>query len=152
MFVVSRDTEKKTQIIQISSVMSNIKLLLVVFFSYLVLNAKAQFKIIGLLNVDQSNDVTNASFGHQTNAQGRGFSVTNGLRRVKPISSVPNNIIKVRIIEDQSGAELTNLSAKDVQQISGMVLGTTRTANKSISKINGISLSFFCFFFFYFLL
>lgn len=70
-------------------------------------NAGAQFKIIGLLNVAAENEVAiDATLPHQSNAQGRGFSVARGnVPRQKPFSSPinsQNNFIKVRVIENES--------------------------------------------------
>lgn len=80
------------------------------FFVWMTLcltNAGAQFKIIGLLNVAPENEITlNATHQHQSNAQGRGFSVIRGnVPRDKTFSSaknLQNNSIKVRIIENDS--------------------------------------------------
>lgn len=60
---------------------------------------KAQFRIVGLLNVDQQQiNVEHNSSAYQTNAQGRGFSVDENVKRSSAVR--PKNIIRVRIIDD----------------------------------------------------
>lgn len=77
-------------------------LLIVCFYC---LDVKAQFKIVGLLNVEPQQNVNhnNNSIIYQTNAQGRGFSVNENVKQTS--ATRPKNIIRVRIIED-----LTNRS------------------------------------------
>lgn len=78
-------------------------------------NAGAQFKIIGLLNVAAENEVAidaTQMQPHQSNAQGRGFSVVRGnVPREKPFSpptNAQNNFIKVHIIENDSSTTLSS--------------------------------------------
>lgn len=93
--------------------------LFIALMSLCLAYAGAQFKIIGLLNVAAANEVAiDATQPHQSNAQGRGFSVVRGnVPREKPFSlssssSSPrptnsqNNFIKVRIIENDSSTSL----------------------------------------------
>lgn len=65
---------------------------------YLVpFGANAQFRIVGLLNVDDPKTDGNKVSVYQSNAQGRGFSVDDGLKK---FLIRPKNIIRVRIIDD----------------------------------------------------
>lgn len=83
-------------------------LLFIALMTLCLTNVDAQFKIIGLLNVAAKNEVAiDAMLPHQSNAQGRGFSVDirGNVTREKPFSpslNLQNNFIKVRVIENES--------------------------------------------------
>lgn len=70
----------------------------ILLFIYLVpIGSMAQFRIVGLLNVDNQRPSGNGISAHQSNAQGRGFSVDEGL---KNFLIRPKNIIRVHLIDD----------------------------------------------------
>lgn len=71
---------------------------------YLVpFETNAQFRIVGLLNVDDSKSEGNEVSTYQSNAQGRGFSVDDELKK---FLIRPKNIIRVRIIDDIQQSDL----------------------------------------------
>lgn len=71
---------------------------------YLVpFETNAQFRIVGLLNVDDSNIDDSKMSVYQSNAQGRGFSVDDGLKK---FLIRPKNIIRVHITDDIQQSDL----------------------------------------------
>lgn len=61
--------------------------------------SNAQFRIVGLLNVADSKSNENRISVYHSNAQGRGFSVDEGLKK---FLIRPKNIIRVHVIDDMS--------------------------------------------------
>lgn len=70
----------------------------VLLIVYLIpIGSMAQFRLVGLLNVEDSKSSGNAVPTYQSNAQGRGFSVDEGLKK---FLIRPKNIIRVHLIDD----------------------------------------------------
>lgn len=75
-----------------------------------------QFRIVGVLNVDHSKSDGNRMLkvsDYQSNAQGRGFSVDEGL---KQFLIRPKNIIRVHLIDEMAQKNL-NSAAENVRMI-----------------------------------
>lgn len=62
-----------------------------------------QFRIVGLLNVDDTKENENHAVAYKSNAQGRGFSVDEGLKK---FLIRPKNIIRVHLIDDVHNSDL----------------------------------------------
>lgn len=85
----------------------------------------AQFRIVGLLNENQMKTTTNLTYSHQTNAQGRGFSVIDSEKR----SIIrPNRIIRVHVIDDEG--EMDAISRMN----NILMIEKQKTLNKKIQK------------------
>lgn len=70
----------------------------VLLIVYLIpIGSMAQFRIVGLLNVGETKSNENTVPTYQSNAQGRGFSVDEGLKK---FLIRPKNIIRVHLIDD----------------------------------------------------
>lgn len=70
----------------------------VLLMVYLIpIGSMAQFRIVGLLNVGDSKSNGNTVPMYQSNAQARGFSVDEGLKK---FLIRPKNIIRVHLIDD----------------------------------------------------
>lgn len=64
----------------------------------------AQFRILGLLNLDDSKAEGSTNLNtYQSNARGRGFSVVDGLKK---FLIRPKNIIRVHVIGDVDDSDL----------------------------------------------
>lgn len=61
-----------------------------------------QFRIVGVLNVDHSKSDSNRVSEYQSNAQGRGFSVDEGLKK---FLIRPKNIIRVHLIDEMTQSD-----------------------------------------------
>ncbi|XP_055297685.1 uncharacterized protein LOC129566113 [Sitodiplosis mosellana] len=71
---------------------------------YLIpIGSMAQFRIVGLLNVEDSKPNGNSVSTYQSNAQGRGFSIDEGLKK---FLIRPKNIIRVHLIDDVQPSDL----------------------------------------------
>lgn len=64
--------------------------------------SNAQFRIVGLLNVGDTKPNGNKVSVYHSNAQGRGFSVDEGLKK---FLIRPKNIIRVHVIDDMNQSD-----------------------------------------------
>lgn len=80
-------------------------LTLFLFVMYLFpFETNAQFRILGLLNLDDSKAEGGTNLNtYQSNARGRGFSVVDGLKK---FLIRPKNIIRVHVIGDVDDSDL----------------------------------------------
>lgn len=105
-----------------------------------------QFRIVGLLNVDgDSKADKHQTAVYQTNAQGRGFSIDDGLKK---FLIRPKDIIRVHVIGDlDEGDEMSKMDSilmfqpvkiptekpKKIQQTTTTTTETTVAKNKTIA-------------------
>lgn len=75
-------------------------LLIVYLFPF---ESNGQFRIVGLLNVEDSKSDGTKVSEYQSNAQGRGFSVDEGLKK---FLIRPKNIIRVHLIDEMQQSDL----------------------------------------------
>lgn len=110
-------------------------ILLIVYLA--TIGCLAQFRIVGLLNVENSKSNGNRLSTYQSNAQGRGFSVDEGLKK---FLIRPKNIIRVHLIDDvRQIAETDNIlmiqtQKSKVQQSTDSVHSETNVIAKKPSK------------------
>lgn len=112
-------------------------LLIVYLFPF---ESNGQFRIVGLLNVDHSTSDGNKMAEHQSNAQGRGFSVDEGLKK---FLIRPKNIIRVHLIDEVNQSDLISRAENvlmirkqkpKVQQLTKSPHNATNTSSKKPSK------------------
>lgn len=83
--------------------MDKLKSILLIFVYLIPIGAYGQFRIVGLLNVDEPKSNGNKVSSYQSNAQARGFSVDDDLKK---FLIRPKNIIRVHIIDDLNQSDL----------------------------------------------
>lgn len=110
-------------------------LTLFVFVMYLFpFETNAQFRILGLLNLDGSKAEGSTNLNtYQSNARGRGFSVVDGLKK---FLIRPKNIIRVHVIGDVDDSDLIPVDKiLMIQKVQPQVQWTTNSIqNEPIVK------------------
>lgn len=110
-------------------------LTLFVFVMYLFpFETNAQFRILGLLNLDGSKAEGSTNLNtYQSNARGRGFSVVDGLKK---FLIRPKNIIRVHVIGDVDDSDLIPVDKiLMIQKVQPQVQWTTNSfQNEPIVK------------------
>ncbi|XP_031626812.1 uncharacterized protein LOC116343064 [Contarinia nasturtii] len=124
--------------------MEVLKLILLIVYLF-PFETNGQFRIVGLLNVDDSIANENHPTTHHSNAQGRGFS---GDEALKKFLIRPKNIVRVHLIDDVhqsdifSGTDnilMIRTKNRKTQQSSNSVHNDTNAIIKKPSKTEKIT-------------